>query len=462
MCSAGAGNSVRWPEHPEIIFLRLQIQESILPGTPETGGCEKIASSHNNSGTSDPEKPASPSGDIFWKRAYVLLCVILLCLTAGQFFIGLSNSYSGMDYRVVVGAVQSVNHGEDPYFLLTLNQYTDDYIPFNYAPHTLLILWCLQFLFIYQSIWIYYAILVAFMVVGGYLIVTLDQKPQYLFFITLLLTGFASIFWNFYNGDKDILFLFLFAGIFHLLVKEKFWQSSIVLGLLGSFTLVPFPFIALSLAIKRPILKRIQYILLSIGVVAALLLIAWLVNPELFVSYIKTFQGSSSALYDKSGALTPTPFLMFGVLLNQTNGISVPLVLVSLIYFCLVIGASWYVIKKNQEDPLKVYSLAMFAIFMVLPRIKPYYFIFLVIPLYFLFRDCSDKIKILMFAVISLGPVFMWYYPFILRYYHVIFRTGSLPFLIYEYAQTISLFLIFIIAFALEYYKPVSAPSSQT
>jgi hypothetical protein len=150
---------------------------------------------------------------------------------------------------------------------------------------------------------------------------------------------------------------------------------------------------------------------------------------------------------------------MFGFLLNQTNGgITTPLILVSLVYICLVIGASWCAIKKNQENPLKVYSLAMLAIFMVLPRIKPYYFIDLVIPLYFLFKDYSYKIKILVFVVISLLPLFAWYYFLIDRTQPI----SYLSYLIYQYSQTFSLFLIFAITIALEYYKPVSSPASQT
>jgi hypothetical protein len=233
------------------------------------------------------------------------------------------------------------------------------------------------------------------------------------------------------------------------------------MGFLGSFTLVPLPFTALYLAVKRPILQRIQYILLSIGVVVVLFLLTWLINPALFETYIETFTGSTSALNEPSGMNTPTPFLMFGVLLNQTNGISILLILVSLIYICLVIGTSWYVIKKNQENLLKIYSLTMLAIFMVLPRIKPYYFIVLAIPLYFLFKDSSDKIKILVFAAISLLPLGVWYYfmiyrPLPLNYVPMPYLT----YMIYSYAQTISLFLIFIITIALEYYKPVPSPAS--
>jgi hypothetical protein len=401
-------------------------------------------------------KPASFPGELFWKGIYVLLCVILLSLTAAQLFFVLSDPHSGWDYRVYVAAVQAVNHGQDPYFLPTIYQYTGNSIPFNYAPHSLLIIWCLQFLYIFQSIWMYYALLVIFLVVSGYIIVIMDKKPEYLFFITLLLTGFISTYWNFITGNKEILILFLFAGIFYLLVQEKFWQSSLLMGFMGSFTLVPVAFTALYLVVKRPILKRIQFILLSIGVVGAIFLITWLINPALFESYVKTFQGSSSALYEPSGKSTPTPFMMFGVLLNQTNGISAPLILISFVYICIVIGASWYVIKKNQENALKVYSLALLAIFMLLPRTKPYYFIVLAIPLYFLFKDGSDKIKILVLGVISLLPLGFWFYFWIDPTQPVHF----LSYMIREYSQTLSLFLIFAVTIALEYFRPVSSPSS--
>jgi hypothetical protein len=416
-----------------------------------------------NTGDSTLKKPASATGEVFWKYVYVLLCVILLCLTAGQLFSGLSNPDTGRDYRVYKGAVQSLNHGEDPYFLLNINQYTGDWLPFLYPPHTLLFFWCLQFFFIYQSIWIYYAFLVAFMVASGYLIVTSDKKPQYLFFITLLLTAFMSTYWNFVTGNKDILFLFLFAVIFYLLIKEKFWQSSIVMGLMGSFSLITLPFITLYLVVRRSVMDRFTYILLSIGVVVAIFLITWWVNPSLLVSYCENILGSKSPLYERSGRDNPTPFLMFGVLLNQTDGgITIPLILISLVYVCLIIGASWYMIRKNQEKPLIVYCFVMLSIFMVLPRIKYYDFIILVLPIYFLFKDYGYKVKIIVLMLMSLLPLLFWYYPSIINYYPEIFRKGSLPYMIFVYTQTVSIFLIFIIILALEYFKPVSLPPSHS
>jgi len=403
------------------------------------------------------EKPTSSSRDIFWKRVFVLLCAILLCLTAVQIFIVVPNPPSGMDYRVFKGAVQSLNNGEDPYSLSNVRYFVGGSLPFNYPPHTLLCFWCLQFLFVYQSIWIYYAVLVAFLAAGGYLIAITDQKPQHLFLITLLLTGFMGTFWNFQTGNKDIIFLFLFAWIFYLLMREKFWQSAIIMGLMGSFSLITLPFIAIYLVVKHSVTDRIRYILLSIGVVAVIFLITWLLTPSLFLSYIENIRGSSSPLYDESGINTPTPFLMFAALLNPTKtGITIPSLVVSLLYVGLILGTSFYVFKKNPDKPLIVYSFVILAIFMMLPRIKLYDFIIIIPSVYFLFRDYSDKVKILVLAVISLLPLGVWYH-FLLDHTQPI---SYLTYLMYSYTQTFSLFLIFVIAFALEYYRPVSSPVS--
>ena len=400
------------------------------------------------------------SGKVLSKYLYIILCVILLLLTAGQLYSSvLTDPHSGWDYRVYLGGVQSINHGENPYDLPNVTQYSKESNPFTYPPHTLFFLWCIQVFFIFQSIWVYYAILVALLIVSGCIILTMDQKPQYLFFVTLLLTGFTSTFWNFLTGNKDILFLFLFAWIFYLLMREKLWQSSIVMGLMGSFSLITIPFIAIYLVVKRSVTERIQYILLSIGVVAVIFLITWLVSPSLLMSYIETLSGKTSPIYDKSGWYTLTPFLMFGVLVNRSvGGTTTPMILVSSVYICLILSASWFVIRKNQENQLILYSFVMLAIFMVLPRIKAYDFIILTLPLYFLFKDFGNNVKVLVLVVVSLLPLSVWYY-FLIDHTQPI---SYLTYLIHEYSLTFSLLLIFIIAFTLAYYQPICLSDDQT
>lgn len=373
-----------------------------------------------------------------WKIAYVAVCLAIIALTAFQLFVIYQDPSADWDYRVYSGAVQAFDHAQNPYILEDVTRYVGGDLPFTYPPHTLYFFWILDLFSVFENIVIYYALLVVLLVISCYLIATIDNKPDYLFLITLLVTGFMGTVWNFGTGNKDIMFLVLFALIFVLLVKKKYWQSSIVMGLTAAISLITGPFVAIYLVVKRPVVDRLTYILVSGGVVALLFLLSYCVNPTYFASYIDTLRGGTSPLYDIGGYNTPTPYLMFGDLLKGVNisGI-IPIALVSCAYIGIILYATWKYYGKNRQDTLEIYSIVMFAIFMMLPRIKPYDFIILTVPLYFLFRNCSYRMKILMFAIISL-PIFGWYMNFLDYPYDI-------PFLLGIYTQTYSMFLIFIV-----------------
>lgn len=361
------------------------------------------------------------------------------------------DSMAGWDYYVYSGAIQSFNHQQNPYILENINQYiagnTGGVLPFTYPPHTLYFFWVLNIFLVFENIGIYYALLVVLLIASGYIIATIDQKPQYLFLITLFVTGFMGMVWNLGTGNKDIFFLFLFAVIFLLLVKEQYWQSSIVMGLTAAISLITAPFVALFLVVRQPLLNRLGLILLSGGVVAVLAILSYCVNPVYFMSYLDTITGgNSSPLYDIGGYNTPTPFLLFGDLLKgiNLNGFF-PLAFVSCLYIGLILYAAWYYFQKNQHDMLKVYSFLTIAVFLMLPRVKPYDFIILVIPLYFLFRNSSVRLKCLMFAVITL-PTLFWVLNFLLY-------ATDFPFLLGVYTQTYSAFFIFFIVILLDLLK---------
>jgi hypothetical protein len=376
---------------------------------------------------------------------YVIVCLALLTLTAYQLVTMLqdgSDTY-GWDFRVFRGGVQAIDHMQNPYILKNLNLYIErsNPLPFAYPPHTLYFFWILDLFLVFQNIGIYYALLVVLMILSGYLIAKMDQKPPYLFLVTLMLTGFMGTYWNFQTGNKDIFFLFLFAVIFTLLMKEKYGESSIVMGLMGAVSLITGPFVALYFFIKRPWFDRMFYIALSGAVVAILFAADYFINPVYLRSYIDFLFGGRSPLHDTGGYFTPTPYQIFGDLLQ---GIPVVGQLLTAIVWCIYIGLvmylAWNYSVKNSKTMVLVYSLMTIAVFLLLPRIKPYDFIILTVPLYFLFRDCSYRMKILMFAVISL-PLFAWYSSY-LRF------SGqySMP-----YIQTYSLILIFLMVVLYDY-----------
>lgn len=395
------------------------------------------------------------TGERPYKIVYVILCLAALTFTAYQLFLALElSSYHGGDYRVFAGAIQALDHMQNPYILENIKQYNGGTnLMFVYPPHTLYFFWLLDFFSVFRSITIYYVLLVGLMIISGYLVLTLDQKPHYLFLTTLLLTGFMATFWNFLTGNKDILFLFLFAVIFTLLVKEKYWQSSIVMGLAAAVTLETGPFVVLYLVVKRQILNRLAYIILSIGVVSGLFLVSYCLNPSFLVSYIGTLRGSSSPFFETGGWNTPTPYLMFNALLKSVSPRNIfPLVIVSCVYIFLILYATWTYYLKHKDDTLKMYSLVMLSIFMILPRIKPYNFIILIIPLYFLFKDCSYRIKSLALVVISLYPIFIW----IGRSPDLNISGFGLPFLLGVYTQAYSLILIFLVVILYDYFTTAS------
>jgi hypothetical protein len=376
-----------------------------------------------------------------WKIAYVVLCLTLLALAAYQLFnLFIRFPIFAPDYRGFVGAVQALDHMQNPYILDNINQYGWIVLPFAYPPHTLYFFWFLQFVYIFQNIWVYYIFLIILLIVSSYILLTLDQKPHYLFLTTLLLTGFISLWWNFTRGNKDILFLFLFAIIFTWLLQKKYWQSSIVMGVTVGFSLFATPFAVLYLVIRRPILDRLAYISLSLSVVVALFLVSYCINPSFLFSYIDSLLGSNSPFIVGNGWNAPIPYCLFNDLLKSISpGNIIPTVIISCIYIGIILFVTWNYYQKHHHDPLKVYSLAMLSVFMILPRIMPYNFIILVVPIYFLFKDCTYRIKSLVLGVISLLPFFVWYLPVLS------FDKDKLPLLLGSYVQAYSLILIFVV-----------------
>ena len=383
---------------------------------------------------------------------YVLLCLTLLALTAFQMVMVFTNPTSGWDFRSYESFVQAFDHAKNPYILENVIPYQlpGENLFFDYPPHTLYFFWLMDLFSLFHNIFIYYVILFVLLVLSAYLIVQLDNKPHYLFLTTLLLAGFISAFWNFLTGNFAFLFLLLFAITFTLWVKGKYWQSSIVMGLSAAVSLFTAPFVVLYLFVKRPIMDRLALMILSIGVVASLFVLDYFVNPSLLISYIGMMRNSSGPFYENGGWNAPTPYLMFKDLLNHIfPGNIIPVVIVSCIYIGTILYATGKYYRKNNGDALKILSLVMLSIFMVLPRIKPYVFIILVVPLYLLFKDCSYRIKSLVLVVITL-PLFVWYSPLLG------INNNNLPFLFGAYAQTYGLILIFLVVILHAHLTPTS------
>ena len=328
-----------------------------------------------------------------------------------------------------MGGVDAFNQNKDPYILANIQDYVGDKLPYVYPPHMLIFF---EMFYSLQNIAIYRLFIVLLLIASVYFIAKSDYKPDHIFlYIILLITGFFSAYWNFLTGNFAIMSLFLIAVMFYLIKKDKFKESAFVNGLMTSITLYPMIFSGAFLTLKR----SYKEMLTLVGIVAitfgAIFVVSYLFNPLLAQSFTQSLIGNESQLKDTGGMSNPTPYLMFDYIAPNNLLISGA---ISLIYIGLVLGAL-YLFTKRNTDPFKIYTFGFLSMFMLLIRIKPYSFIMAVVPIYFLIKDYSYKLKIAVLLSISLFP-FLMYKDFWEKFF-------PLPDLIIYYAQSISLFIIF-------------------
>jgi len=380
--------------------------------------------------------------DQVWKISYIILCGLLLLVTVYMLFAVISSPGTGWDYRVYMGAVNALNQNKDPYILDNIKDYVGDNLPFVYPPHTFILF---EFLFLFQNIGIYRLFMVILILISAYLVWAIDDSHHYLLFITLLMTGFISTYWNFLTANDSIVFLFFTSVIFYLLKKERFTESAVATGLMASFSLFPILLSGIFLLVKRTLADRVKLICIATGTLGVILVLSFIANPSLMVSFVHSLTSDTSRINETGGMDTPTPYWMFYDIVKWTGPASLVLTaLLSLLYIGAVIAATYFFVMKNSEDAFKVYCLGFLSVFMILPRLKPYTFIMLVVPLYFLLKEFSYRAKLLVFAGISLFPLLVY-----LNYFQ---NPTLLPDLVNLYAQSISLFFIFIFIILKDHY----------
>ena len=329
-----------------------------------------------------------------------------------------------------MGGVDAFNQNKDPYILANIQDYVGDKLPYVYPPHMLIFFEIFYFI---QNIDIYRLFIVLLLATSVYFIAKSEDKPDYILYIVLLVTGFFSAYWNFLTGNFAIMSLFLIAVMFYLIKKDKFKESAFVNGLMTSITLYPMIFSGAFLTLKRSYKEILTLIGIAGITFGAIFVVSYIFNPLLAQSFTQSLIGNESQIKDTGGMSNPTPYLMFDYIAPNNILISGA---ISLIYIGLVLGAL-YLFTKRNTDPFKIYTFGFLSMFMLLIRIKPYSFIMAVIPVYFLIKDYSYKLKIAVLLSISLFP-FLMYKDFWEKFF-------PLPDLIIYYAQSISLFAIFAI-----------------
>lgn len=350
----------------------------------------------------------------FWKWGLCFFCIALLLINIVLILIALPSS--GWDFRVYISAVIAVLQQLNPYDPGVISQFSMlPNFPFAYPPYTLAffyLFYLTDFFYIYSLVW------TASLLASFYVINRLS-KTNRLYLFTLLVTGFFSLFWTYLTGNLGAIYLFLVSLIFYFLSLKREYLSSIFLGIVASFNLFPLAFSAIYLLLRKSLIERGKIIAISLLTVGVLFLLSFLVNPVLFGQYMEGMQsGSSNPYFEGAGGNVPVSFYINTPtsywLINQTLkffGLHDSIVFFTLcIGYVLLIGGIWYLFyRDNRDNEILLMCFAMFALFLILPRLKPYYFTLILIPLYLLTKEYGMKRKIVILSFASLVPLLLYF-----------------------------------------------------
>jgi len=363
-----------------------------------------------------PKTPKSEnSKQSLWKWAFILVCLILILGNLALILLVFPGS--GWDFRVNISAVIAAAMHLNPYnagVISQISQVPD--IPFGYPPYILAFFYVLaipRFFHIYYIIWTMF-------LVCSYYIITRLERPYKLYLFTIIVTGFISSFWSFLTGNQGTLYLLLISLVLYFIILKREYLSSFCIGLLSAFNLFPLLFSSIYFFLHKDIKKRIIIILVPFITIFILFILSFFFTPGIFLSYIEMMMGGTP--WEGSGADVPVSFFInTPTSYWMINQICIPLGLQdSMVFFALcvgyaiLIGGIWYLFyKRNRENELNIMSFSILGIFLLLPRLKPYYFTIILVPLYFLTKEYTLKRKIVVLFLVSFIPfIFFILYQF--------------------------------------------------
>jgi len=366
-------------------------------------------------------------------QAWLILCVALMAINV--FLIIFDFHRAGWDFKVSYGAIEAFKNNENPYFVKNLQKYTDTNFPFGWPLAILYFFRVIYFLNNFIGPKLNYYILWLLFLLGAFIIIKKARKDFDPFLLAvLLLTGFMSTYWNFLTGSIGLIELFVFSLVFYYIIKKKYYVAAIFLALSGFVRILPLLFGSLFIFADIPGRSKRNIFLLIISIAAALHMVPFIFFPDMVRAYFLLLMGKISNQYspafERGMQNNPSLFCLMQDISEKVFGIynsafcfGLYFLSVSFIFFLFFRYA-----RENKHKFLEIFSLGALAFLLVFPRLKPYSFVFALLPIYFLIKDLVLKNKIYMILLVSACPLMffvnmnvLWYNFFIISYNQYIF-----------------------------------------
>lgn len=317
----------------------------------------------------------------------------------------------GWDHRVYCAALTAMDNGVDPYPVENLRQYGGEQLPYSYPPLAAKLFWPTCQLGEYGYVFADFGLLLLTFVL------LLPRGRDRGFLLILLVSGYLALSWNIATGNTGILELLLLAALFRLIRSGRYNLPMVLIGVVGFIKIVPLAFSLGALFVDRsaPLQQRALRALIPLATAALLFCISQALYPAFGESYFRQLSGeilnrhsaiqetdagpSNAALWPVIGRLSdmaPLPSL-------AQRGIG--LACVSLFGGAMAALFVRLARRKRDIEDARLLSILFLVVLALLPRLKPYSYVYAIIPTWILFKDRSPLAKAVLLACISAGPL---------------------------------------------------------
>ncbi len=242
----------------------------------------------------------------------------------------------------------------------------------------------------------------------------LSPLPDNLFLFFCLVAFNSAIFWDLRTGNISILEQFLLWIAFYLFLKDKLFLFCLFIVMSCVFKITPAFFLLLLWFTKDK--YRWDYFGGTCLCLAGLFLISYVLFPELYQGFSNNVKAVKESF--EGGRINPsTPSLIMDIWIfininRIKTGMSIPLNYLQAVYVFVVITILAITIRfflksflkyENHKDYKKVLVFFMCLTYaLILPRFKPYSYILLIVPTYYLMSKMTSKTVYYAMFIVSL------------------------------------------------------------
>jgi len=348
---------------------------------------------------------ANKHRSLWYIMASVIICIVPILVLLTVWY-----PSSGFDMNIGCSAVYAWEDGFDPYIAKHISMYSG-YL-YSYGPPPISILG-VKLVCLYNPRVAYYTIWSLCLLATFIILIKAYKGREALLLMILLLSGFATVLFNFWTGNAGIPQMLLFSLIIVFILKDKYYIAAFLLGITASLNIWPLAFGALFLFAPKPVIFRLKLIILSFAAFALVNLSSYILFPDITDSYYQSVAGMLDSQHSpvkeilEGGSMAnPAPVLGMKTISNLLFGETIaPLVILEITYVGFI-GFTFfnYTLRRNH-DFLCIFSLGVLSILLIMPRLQAYSFVFALIPMYLLMTNFSLKDKFVALLIVSVTPL---------------------------------------------------------